>query len=909
MANHYKLHAAGVAANKRQPMFLPGFDRGTQLGMQFNTISFTTAWLRKTYTNGHSRSIHARLASEHCSRHERLLQEVRYGNNISLLFKACYTFRDSHRSGALWQAVGRVFGVNAQVVESVANIFVEARGVYLSNHPAGRRAAHEQLRTTATYWVDNWCLFISGREDGRPPSCPDVFTAVDDLFRREEQTPHGDLAHVLSTTQTDCAPPTAPRGPRKRSPSPSPLEFTPDPKKRTFSTSSDRTTPQESPVDYRGKEEPRDSVVSTDARRQADDQPDLGKGDRPCLQFKIRSQAQEKAHDWTGYQEQRSPTAGEYDTLVRYNIELQNRVACLERERLDSLRAQKDRDHAIRMLQMQFAAFEQTSPAANTHSPVNDTLVQRVQDMTEKLEYQGETLRNVEQQLDISDKLNDKLVQNMQEMTKKLEMQAERLQKMDERLEVGRVVNDKFISKIQEMTEELGTQGEKLCKTDGRLDVSDHTMLGIQSAISSLQTDLTEKTQPQEMTKKLEAEAEKLRKVEKRLEFSDQAAQSMQCSISSLQRDLTERTQPSGAATEIKTRQERDLETHRREFPKVLARVAALEVQNVCLSDLQRNFQVLKAQNAAQKDKTAALALASDNELENCNQQAMITLRSIEQAMEKHSQTLQGVVDRVVTLENQAPELKDQITSLERANMSRAAAIPPLRSEITRLDQTQVDNLKMLDGRLEQMRKDVEQQRQEDADSLLEKLTELGNLAQVKSSIAELQTKMAYMEEHRTEVTKRLDATRVSQDALTSGFEDHSARIDTLSQSIRTLPFSLAKADGTRFAAFRSELQALYQKQTVASQQQANQSARANDVMLQSLSDRVAKLDHSYETHVAECQERLGQVHEETKNIVRASGKHDDSEVRAVVRSLCNRVGIMENGFQVMRDIVPSRGR
>lgn len=362
--------------------------------MEFNTAKFGIAWLRKTYTNEQTRSIRACLANERHHRHERRLQEVRYGNNITLLFQACYTFRAFHGSGSFWNALSRVFHVSSDIAESVVNLFVEARAVYLRNHsPASDTIP---LLTTATYWVDKWAFHLHKHVPGKTPSPPEfyIFVAVDDFFMNERGR-NGDLARILSV-ETDVDPPTQPHSLRKRSPSPSSLDSAPNAKKRTMSTNVDWTRHQATCADLRGKEEPHDPMPSTDGQFDRIDQKE------PYFVLKTRGQAQRQIRNSHSHQEHHCFEPDDYETLVQSNRELQNRVELLETERLESTRGQKDRDDAIKALEDRFAALEKRSAAADTHSAAKDKLVREMQEMAEKLGTQTERLREMEEQLRLS---------------------------------------------------------------------------------------------------------------------------------------------------------------------------------------------------------------------------------------------------------------------------------------------------------------------------------------------------------------------------------------------------------------------------------------------------------------------------------------------------------------------------
>lgn len=453
MANPFDVGSACAAAAKRQPMFLPGFDGPTQLGMDFNSDTFGIAWLRKTYTNERTRSIRECLASERHNRRERRLQEVRYGNNITLLFEACCSVRAVYGSISFWNALSRIFNLGSEVTESVVNLFVEARAVYLRNHPPANDTI--PLLTTATYWVDKWASFLNKQVLAKPPPPDfDVFVAVDAFFTNHRGR-NGDLARILSV-QSDVDPSTQSHAVRKRSPSPSALESAPNAKKRTISTSVDWTRHQATCANLGDKEEPHDSIPSTDGYERPDGQFDHIYQEEPYFVLKTRAQAQRKTRKSRSHQDHHCSEPDDHETLVQSNRELQNRVELLEKERLESKKGQKDRDNAIIALEDRLAALERTSAAADTHSAANDKLV-------------------------------DILVQEMQGMAEKLSTQAERLQGMDEQLKLSKQTSQSMQATISSLQEDLATATKTNTEQEESLETQKRESSEMMARVASLE--------------------------------------------------------------------------------------------------------------------------------------------------------------------------------------------------------------------------------------------------------------------------------------------------------------------------------------------------------------------------------------------------------------------------------------
>lgn len=790
-------HPAVAAAAKRQPTFLPGFDRHTQLTMEFATLKFSSAWLRRTFTNENDIWIQTRLAAVEHSCRDRRLAEVRYGNNIGLLLKACFFLREFHGSASLWTAISRVYGIKPEAAESVAYLFVEARAKYLSNYSAARDTA--TLSTDATRWADRWASFL---DEGRNPSLAvdsEVFAAVDEFFGKEKHR-NGDLGGMLSKW-TAMDPPSAPRALRKRSPSPNSLQGTPLAKR--ISRGTEEPVSGSPPARARTAslglgsepssnhtEEPLEMTPNTHSRQYQDDQVRRTSQQEPYFELKIRGQAQRGNRISPSHQDRQWPEPDEYEALAQSNIELQHRVDLLEKERLEASRAQKDRDDAIRTLQARFATFEKASAAPDAQSPVNDKVARDVQ----------------------------------------------------------------------------------------------------------------------EMVKKLDDQAEKLRQMEKQLELSDQAAQRMQATISSLQKDAAIQAQrangQSGAATaETKTD---DPATIKKEVSEMRVKIMSLEAKSVLFNDLHNKVREIKAEIAARTDKTTAATPDSASEQ---NQAAIsMRLRAVEEGMGRQDQAVQGIADRVVSLGDQATSHSSRITSLE-SRPDAARDISQLESRVSTVEEKQIKDTKTLIGRhagilewVEELQKSITQ-----FNEMLDATLRMHVTEAIAERLPALQARIEKVEEHGTEMSKRLDDMEVSQDAFT--LHDHSSRIDEISQSLGSLKaalLGLARSDDVE--TLKTELKSLSQQQALASQSmdQRNDALASVTNMVEDLSNRMTRFDGLYENYVTERHNRPDQFCH-TNGDIAQGGKQNN--VSAVLESLCKRVSVMENGFRIMRDAMSVRRR
>ncbi|KAI7776349.1 hypothetical protein LA080_005429 [Diaporthe eres] len=788
--------AAVAAAAKRQPIFLPGFDPHTQLALDFATLQFASAWLRRTFTNEYDPPVRVRLAACEQNARERKLAEVRYGNNITLLLKACYFLRDFYGSASFWPAMSRVFGVGPDVAQSVVDLFVEARAVYRSNFPAAL------LLTETTQWADKWASFLDEGKRPTPASDSGVFAAAEDFFRKEKAR-NGDLACVLSKGPA-MDPPSAPRALRKRSPSPSTSQGTPNAKRRATSRSIDEPGYGSPPGTTRSqcsvvgskpsshhKPEPHETTLSTNGRQYQNDQAHRIGQEEPYFELKIRGQAQKDNRNSPGHQDDHWSEADEYEALAQSNIELKNRVDSLEKERLEAARAQKDRDDAIRSLQARFATLEKTSAAADAQSSVND-----------------------------------KLIREMQEMVKRFSTQAE-----------------------------------------------------------------------------------KLRQLEKQLELSDQAAQKMQATISSLQKNTAIQARPanyqSGVATpETKTGDEGAPGALKKEVSEMHIKIKSLEAKSVLFNNLHNDVREMKAEIAAQKVKP--VTSVPDSAKEQNEQDTSTRLRAIEEGMERQGQAVQVMTNRVVALEDHATVRNARISSLED-RLDNTKDTCQFETRVSAVEQKQVNNFRMLDCKLTAI-KGRSAEMQDELEELSKGLGDVGSLPFIKAisdGVTEMQNRIANTEEHGTEVSRRLDDMEVSQDALT--LHDQSTRIDEVSQSLESLKsllLGLARSDDVE--SLRAEFKSLSQQQAVASQSMDRGEDTLASVtgMIDSLSNRMTRLDDMYEMFVTERRSMPDQPFHTNGNTVQ-DGKQNTFS--AVIDSLCHRVSVMENGFQIMRDALSGR--
>lgn len=194
------------ATRTDSPIVLPGFDHDVQLqGQNFSDPAFVSKWMRRTFTIERDRG--KQFTDIQC----------RYGNNITILFRACIRLRSYHESPAFWPAIALGFSCSAPAAQDMVKRFTHARHAYLSQWP------NSGFSSATTKAADAWIDILSQQNTYRPQSKQDgdpravnimAHNFYDDASTRFLQT---DAANVLTRRGMDdvqrCRP-------RKRSPSP-----------------------------------------------------------------------------------------------------------------------------------------------------------------------------------------------------------------------------------------------------------------------------------------------------------------------------------------------------------------------------------------------------------------------------------------------------------------------------------------------------------------------------------------------------------------------------------------------------------------------------------------------------------------------------------------------------------------
>ncbi|KAL1873187.1 hypothetical protein Daus18300_004006 [Diaporthe australafricana] len=798
---------AASAAAQRQPILLPGFDRQTQLTLEFRTIQFGAIWLRRIYTNEQDPSIRVRLAAEDFYTREHRLQEVRYGNNITLALKACYNCRKFYGSNCFWNAIAREFSAKPETIKSVTDLFIKARNVYLST--AAPHSSSPPLTTGATYWADKWASFLNEPQHPTPTPASDVFKAFDDFFKREKGR-SGDVACILSKPAPIDTPPSAPRDPRKRSLSPSAPQWTPSAKRRTVSRSTDESfygstsgsmqAPSmaiESQDLSHPQQEIHETVVGANGRQGQDDQAHWTSHEKPYVGLKIRGQAQKLDTHTSPSRREPYFAVDQHYALEHANGELQDRVDLLEKEKMEAATAQKDRDEAIRALQAKFASFER-STTADAQSPVSDKIV-------------------------------------------------------------------------AEMTKRIDSQGEKLQEMEKELARSNQTTQQMQATISSLQNLVAAQSQPPN------------------------------------QGTLTQGPPTKTATIESGIRDRAIPTIQKNEVSDMLLRISSLEAKCVFLNSFHKDVREMKADIAAEKGKPPAPAPRPAQQLDD--QDTSSRVKAVEEGIERQVQTAKAITERVGTLEEQAiVSIHARIATLE-SRPDPAEDISKLSSKVSTAEQNHTSDIRAIDIMLTAIQTSFEKM-QSNINELSKRFDELGSLPLIKTivdDVADAKARLVRVGELNLDASKRLDEFEQRHDAL--DIQEQSSRLDEMAESVQSIKTSLLTlADSHDVETLRAEFNALSEKQNTASQQKVDDEnvSSALKSAIDDQSTRMTSLDQACEKFAAETRTKFEQ-HSRTIESSAQDSRLDN--VSAAVDAMCQRVGIIENGFRAMRDVMTSRRR
>lgn len=203
------------------PIILPGFDYDEQLRLDFSSPHFSPAWMRRTYTREKDPHLVRLVDCNGRLSRDSAMQAARYGNNITVLFRACYRLSAFYGSPGFWPAIASGFSIGAHPTEAMVDRFVRARRIYCDRYPGDRG-----FFSGATKAADSWIRFIDYEgEKYRPSSSKHdsaqgtARLAADYYEDSKTRFLQVDAAAVLSRRGIEDTQ----RPKRKRSPSPTPL--------------------------------------------------------------------------------------------------------------------------------------------------------------------------------------------------------------------------------------------------------------------------------------------------------------------------------------------------------------------------------------------------------------------------------------------------------------------------------------------------------------------------------------------------------------------------------------------------------------------------------------------------------------------------------------------------------------
>ncbi|KAK4217553.1 hypothetical protein QBC37DRAFT_47425 [Rhypophila decipiens] len=149
-SENYSTHRWTPSAPKQEKwknVILRDFDTDTQLKINFHS-AVCAAFFDRLYTDEDD----AELLWVFPEGNEVKKREVKYGNNIAVLFKAMYQFREFYNWKIFWSAIAIGWKANGPCIRTVANILVRARRNYRKDH--GLQQSVCQTAKAADLWIE-----------------------------------------------------------------------------------------------------------------------------------------------------------------------------------------------------------------------------------------------------------------------------------------------------------------------------------------------------------------------------------------------------------------------------------------------------------------------------------------------------------------------------------------------------------------------------------------------------------------------------------------------------------------------------------------------------------------------------------------------------------------------------------
>ncbi|KAK3388616.1 hypothetical protein B0T20DRAFT_448110 [Sordaria brevicollis] len=139
--------AAMVASQFSRHMCLFGFDHDTQARLVFDG-KWATAFLKKEYTNEYHELVQRFNSDQHAK------QELKYANNVCVLFKALLYCGRYWGQDSFWTAIASGFSTKPEYVEELTYMLMDARKIQR------RRHVPRPHNSEVTRAVDEWMAFL-----------------------------------------------------------------------------------------------------------------------------------------------------------------------------------------------------------------------------------------------------------------------------------------------------------------------------------------------------------------------------------------------------------------------------------------------------------------------------------------------------------------------------------------------------------------------------------------------------------------------------------------------------------------------------------------------------------------------------------------------------------------------------
>ncbi|ROW15998.1 hypothetical protein VPNG_02608 [Cytospora leucostoma] len=530
-------------ANIGGPIIVPGFDRDVQLGHCFESSTFEAFWLRRTYTDENNQLLR--------SSDRRRQREIRYGNNITILIKACHLLRTFYGQPSFWSVIAKGFGsMTFETARERISCFERARRTFLR-----RTGGSSTFHSNATRAADDWIAFLDNCSLQQP--VPVSATALESTGAEFFSKSRGLLVDSARMTHTfrgedpasyahTSARFTAPAAPRKRSPSPSQPGQPPSAKRRQASDNPDslgtasgnkslashslpplNTGP--AILGVHAKQDPCQTPSTAQNVPTTDGYSELGTPDEK-VGLKIRGIAhdnsQSPSHSVSEISNKEHTSLP--DELRQANLALQIRVQALEKDK-------RQTEEATQAMKTKFAELEERMSAFESRPAQADDSIKALDDKITSLETR---LQAVQDHMQLRD---EKMT--LRDIREKVSSLEERLESQPKHPEDTGAFHD-----LQERVESLRA---KIGSVESTVSRGNETIQDMQTQLNSLESKSVLREGHPNITSRqgqvvvgkpatfqgqhLEAMTSRQGAVETRVESGDEAAQSLETRMAALE--------------------------------------------------------------------------------------------------------------------------------------------------------------------------------------------------------------------------------------------------------------------------------------------------------------------------------------------------------------------------------------